>query len=88
MKKIALFLTAVLCLTLCLMILASAEGNTEEPAPESEGFRYRLLEDGTAEILAYTGKELALVLPERWTAAPSHRLEMKLSIITGTAWKI
>ena len=70
MKKIALFLTAVLCLTLCLMILASAEGNTEEPAPESEGFRYRLLEDGTAEILAYTGKELALVLPETLDGCP------------------
>ena len=41
MKKIALFLTAVLCLTLCLMIHASAEENTEEPAPESEGFRYQ-----------------------------------------------
>lgn len=70
MKKIALFLTAVLCLTLCLMILASAEGNTEEPAPESEGFRYRLLEDGTAEILAYTGKELTLVLPETLDGCP------------------
>ena len=70
MKKIALFLTAVLCLTLCLMILASAEGNTEEPAPESEGFRYRLLEDGTAEIQAYTGKELALVLPETLDGCP------------------
>ena len=64
MKKIALFLTSVLCFALCLMIHSSAEKISEEPALESEGFRYRLLEDGTAEILKYTGKDLKLVIPE------------------------
>ena len=64
MKKIALLLAAVLCLSLCLMIPASAEEPAEEPALESDGFRYHLLEDGTAEILKYTGKELSLKIPE------------------------
>ena len=63
MKKTALFLIAVLCLGLCLMIPASAEEGAEEPALESEGFRYRLLEDGTAEILAYIGKRLLQMIP-------------------------
>ena len=70
MKKTALFLIAVLCLGLCLMIPASAEEGAEEPALESEGFRYRLLEDGTAEILAYIGKELSLVIPETLDGHP------------------
>ena len=70
MKKIALFLTAVLCLTLCLVIPAPAEETTEEPALESEGFRYRLLEDGTAEILGYIGKEPGLTLPESLNGHP------------------
>ncbi len=64
MKKTALFLA--LCLALCLMLPALAE----EPAPESEGFRYRLLEDGTAEILKYTGSELRLVIPEALDGRP------------------
>ena len=43
MKMLALFLTAALCLSLCLMIPASAEESAEEPgtlklnfAPEGE----------------------------------------------------
>ena len=60
MKKFAFFVAVALCLTLCLMIPASAEESAEEPALESEGFRWRLLEDGTAEILKYTGGELRL----------------------------
>ena len=55
MKKIALFLAVALSLALCLMVPASAEESAEEPALESEGFRWRLLEDGTAEILKYIG---------------------------------
>ena len=70
MKKIALFLTAALCLALCLMIHASAEEGAEAPARESEGFRYRLLEDGTAEILKYTGGEYNPVLPETLDGHP------------------
>ena len=64
MKKFAFFVAVALCLTLCLMIPASAEESAEEPALESEGFRWCLLEDGTAEILKYTGEELRLILPE------------------------
>ena len=59
MKKIALLLTLVVCLSLCPVFPTLAE----EPALECEGFCYRLLEDGTAEILKYVGKELQLVLP-------------------------
>ena len=70
MKKTALFLIAVLYLGLCLMIPASAEEGAEAPVLESEGFRYRLLEDGTAEILKYTGKALQLVLPESLDGHP------------------
>ena len=69
MKKFAFFVAVALCLTLCLMIPASAEESAEEPALESEGFRYRLLEDGTAEILKYTG-ELHPVLPETLDGRP------------------
>lgn len=70
MKKITLFMAAALCLALCLMIPASAEEGAEAPVLESEGFRYRLLEDGTAEILKYTGEELYLVLPETLEGRP------------------
>ena len=70
MKKIALFLTAALFLALCLTAPASAEQAAEEPVLESEGFRYRLLEDDTAEILAYVGEELQLVLPETLDGHP------------------
>ena len=70
MKKTVLIMIAVLCLGLCLMIPASAEEGAEEPALESGGFRYRLLEDGTAEILEYTGRELGLVIPEALDGHP------------------
>ena len=70
MKKIALFLTVVLCLSLGLIIPAPAEEVAEESVLEYEGFRYRLLEDGTAEILQYTGKELNLMLPETLDGHP------------------
>ena len=70
MKKIVLSLTAVLCLALCLLIPVSAEEIAKEPALESEGFSYRLLEDGSAEILKYTGKALQLVLPESLDGHP------------------
>ena len=70
MKKIVLILTVVLGFVLCLMIPASAEEGAEEAVLESEGFRYRLLEDGTAEILKYTGKELDLVIPEALDGRP------------------
>ena len=70
MKKFAFFVAVALCLTLCLMIPASAEESAEEPALESEGFRWRLLEDGTAEILKYTGEELRLILPETLDGRP------------------
>ena len=50
MKKFAFFVAVALCLTLCLMIPASAEESAEEPALESEGFRWRLLEDGDPEV--------------------------------------
>ncbi len=70
MKKTALFLAVALLLALCLMIPAAAEETAEEPAPESEGFRYRLLEDGTAEILKFTGKDLDPKLPETLGGCP------------------
>ena len=70
MKKFAFFVAVALCLTLCLMIPASAEESAEEPALESEGFRWRVLEDGTAEILKYTGGELRLILPETLDGRP------------------
>lgn len=70
MKKIALLLTAALWLTLCLAVPASAEEGTEEPALEAEGFRYRLLEDGTAEILKYTGKDFDPALPDTLDGHP------------------
>ena len=70
MKKFAFFVAVALCLTLCLMIPASAEESAEEPALESAGFRWRLLEDGTAEILKYTGSELQLVIPETLDGHP------------------
>ena len=70
MKKIALFLAVALCLALCLMVPASAEESAEEPALESEGFRWRLLEDGTAEILKYIGGELGLTIPETLDGHP------------------
>ena len=70
MKKSALFLTALLWIVLCLIISASAEEGTEESALESEGFRYRLLTDGTAEILGYTGRDLQLALPETLDGRP------------------
>ena len=60
MKKTALFLTAALCFALCLTIPAPAE----EAVRVARGFRYRLLEDGSAEILGYTGRELQPGLPE------------------------
>ena len=70
MKKIALFLAAGLCLALCLVIPASAEKDAKEPVLESGGFRYRLLEDGTAEILKYTGRDLYPALPEALDGRP------------------
>jgi hypothetical protein len=70
MKKIALFLTVMFGLAMCMLIPVSAEEGTEGLAPESEGFRYRLLEDGTAEILKYTGKELHPALPETLDGHP------------------
>ena len=70
MKKIVLLSALALCLALCLTLPALAEESTEEPALESEGFRYRLLEDGTAEILKYTGSELQLVIPETLDGRP------------------
>ena len=59
-----------LLLAAALTVPALAEESTEEPALESEGFRYRLLEDGTAEILKYTGSELQLVIPETLGGRP------------------
>jgi hypothetical protein len=70
MKKAALFLAAALCLALCLIVPASAEETAGEPALESGGFRYRLLKDGTAEILEYIGKELGLVIPDTLDGHP------------------
>ena len=70
MKKTVMLLTLVLCLALCPVFPALSEERAEEPALESEGFRYRLLEDGTAEILEYVGKELQLVLPEALDGHP------------------
>ena len=69
-KKELKFLIRLVCLGLCLMIPASAEESAEEPTLESGGFRYRLLEDGTAEILEYTGRELGLVIPEALDGHP------------------
>ncbi|MBQ7487139.1 MAG: leucine-rich repeat domain-containing protein [Clostridia bacterium] len=70
MKRIALFLTAMLCLALCLTISALAEESAEKPVLESEGYRYRLLADGTAEILEYTGDAFQLILPETLDGHP------------------
>lgn len=70
MKKIAVFLAAALYLALCMMIPASAEDGTIETTMETDGFRYRLLEDGSAEILKYVGKELQLVVPESLDGHP------------------
>ena len=70
MKKIAVFLAAALYLALCMMIPASAEDGTIETTMETDGFRYRLLEDGSAEILKYVGKELQLVIPETLDGHP------------------
>ena len=69
MKKTALIL-ATLWLALCLVIPAPAEEGAEPAALESGDFRYRLLEDGSAEILGYTGKALELVLPEALDGHP------------------
>ena len=42
-----------------------ARAETEEGKdPECGGFRYRVLEDGTAEVLEYLGEELSLVIPD------------------------
>ena len=68
MKSHKRFLALLLAAALTLPALA--EESTEEPALESEGFRYRLLEDGTAEILKYTGSELQLVIPETLDGRP------------------
>ena len=70
MKKLVSILTAVLLLALGLLLPASAEQAAEAPALESEGFRYRLLEDETAEILAYVGKDLRLVIPDTLDGHP------------------
>ena len=59
MKKIALLL--VLALVLGCFSFAYAE---EGPVTyESGDYKYILLDDGTAEIVKYTGKDKALVLP-------------------------
>ena len=62
-RWIAFILAAVSCL---VMISAAAEGNDKASEAESEcdGYRYRLLEDGTAEITEYIGKEHFLTIPE------------------------
>ena len=60
MKKFAFFVAVALCLTLCLMIPASAEESAEEPALESEGFRWRVLEDEEIDLLAAAGNPDAL----------------------------
>ena len=60
-KWVALILAAVLCLA---ALPAAAEEKTEESIPESDGFRYRVLDDGTAEILEYVGKEYVSAIPE------------------------
>ena len=70
MKKTALFWTGALCLALCLMIPAPAEEAAPESFRESGGFRFRLLADGTAEILEYTGREPDPALPETLDGRP------------------
>jgi hypothetical protein len=62
MKRLSLILALLLCFTLCPV--ARADGET--PAPEvftSGDYEYILLEDGTAEITKYRGKESNLVIP-------------------------
>ena len=59
---------------------STAEKGAEEPALESECFRYRLLVDGTAEIMEYTGTELQLVLPELVLSEPGALLQPKMEM--------
>ena len=70
MKKIISVLAAALYLVLCLMIPACAEEGAEEPVLESEGYRYRLLEDGTVEILKYVAGDFDPVLPDTLDGHP------------------
>ena len=67
MKKL---LALLLCLALCLPgLCASAE--TPEPETFSSGdYQYRVLEDGTAEITRYKGKEENLSIPETLDGLP------------------
>ena len=55
----------VLFAVLALALLLGAAALAEEPEVFTSGdFQYILLEDGTAEITKYSGKDVELVIPE------------------------
>ena len=60
MKQCKLFI-AILLTMLCLLACAAAD---EPTVYTSGGYKYILLEDGTAEIVAYTGKAETLDVPD------------------------
>ena len=66
-KGLALFMAAAFCV---MMFSAAAEKKDTAAELEADGFRYRVLEDGTAEILQYIGKSLALAIPETLGGCP------------------
>ena len=61
-KWIAVLLTWAIVLT-AMTAMAEAQGSAESD-PVCDDYRYRVLDDGTAEILEYVGKKHSLVIPE------------------------
>ncbi len=61
---------ALLATSVFFLVMISAAAEQEVSGPESDGFRYRVLEDGTAEILQYAGKSLSLVIPDTLEGYP------------------
>ena len=63
MKKwIAIMLAWALALTLISSVAENRD--QEQNDPVCDDYRYRVLEDGTAEVLEYVGKNHDLVIPE------------------------
>ena len=66
MKRLIALLT-VLCLLPCAF--AAAEEGAEPGVLQSGGYEYILLEDGTAEIRQYTGKDENITIPDQLDGA-------------------